>query len=570
MILCYGGWGCINTAVNAVGMERKRTRRKEEEEECASFICSCQKLSEALKSKRTAHPERAIGRSKTTVANSDDAPDEDTAEMIYCEFRNLIFTQSCLECYKERPFAQYFMFSLLFDLLKVEDLGSSNHIQIQGELASLLANTIPYWSSSSCRTHYIPLLDKQLSILVKLISLLSKNVIERGCNSIAIVIDPSNVHKIAHHVLYESLAECKHVHEKINWDICAFVNEYDITPSIWGTILNSLLVSCESLLKVFDHWEQNVATVTISKVTDLETKIDELFFIIFRSLMNMIAKIDARKLMQLSSESDQTLVSSLLKFLEIQLRINMKQEGISSSISLDKITNNQYNNDEYDKNTIEKSRELRWMKLTELTTLCEQRQLHSFSVFFHFCMYAICLDHSLALDLMTSPETDCLLYFLRITKQILAADAAFTTSFWGFLKSSMEVSPTLRGEQGGLRGYKSSSTSCFPVNDKSRVAVILTKQFIIDASSSASIKSHKEVVAIDWNVSNRNRNLDEHQYQPGHIFQDIYELHSKFLEFFNLLAQVLTNMHTKRLLPFDPTLLTKRFLYIVNTLSQQV
>ena len=130
--------------MNAVGMERKRTRRKEEEEECTSFISSCQKLSEALKSKRTAHPERAIGRSKTTVANSDDAPDEDTAQMIYCEFRNLIFTQSCLECYKERPFAQYFMFSLLFDLLKAEDLGSSNHIQIKGELASLLANTIPY------------------------------------------------------------------------------------------------------------------------------------------------------------------------------------------------------------------------------------------------------------------------------------------------------------------------------------------------------------------------------------------------------------------------------------------
>ena len=74
-----------------------------------------------------------------------------------------------------------------------------------------------------------------------------------------------------------------------------------------------------------------------------------------------------------------------------------------------------------------------------------------------------------------------------------------------------------------------------------------------------------EFVTVDWNIPVKNRGFDGHGV--GYPAENIDELHSKFVEFFDSLGHSLTVMHRKRLLPFNPTLLTERIFLILKTLS---
>ena len=538
----------------------KRGREESARDETFDFISSLQAMSRKLKSKRaSSHPERDIGRTRKTVIDTTSTVDGSsqnghllaTSRFVYGELKNFVFTSSCLQKYQTRPYAQYFVFSLLLDLLKVDN--EFSNIDMKAELSSLVADTIPYWSSSSHKKIcYMPLLDKQLSILVKLTSILSQNIIDGFSNG---SIDPCHVHKIAHHLFIDLLTNCEHIFDKINWGICTFVNEYDVTPSVWSTILNSLLSLCEDLLRALDHIEFKM-TSTFNDL-NIEMKLVEFFILICDSLMNMATKIDSVKLMQLSSDSDQILVSSLIKFLQIQVRVNANSRRTHNEITEDGTKPLRCKKEEYFA--------LKRRKSTELINFLNERKLDPISMFLYFCSFAICLDHSLAVDLITSPETECLQYFIRITKQILAARTTFEISFLTFLETCMDSSPTLRSQQSMLRCIESQSIPTTSSSSNSRVAVILVKQDIEDLPLSTSKKS-PEAVMVDWKVptDTDSRSFDEHNM--SYLVENSNDLHSKFKEFFDSFGRTLTVMHRKKLLPFDPSLLTERFSQISRIL----
>ena len=102
----------------------KRTREKTRRDEALAFVSSLQAMSHALKSKRlSSHPERGVGRSMKTASTDEVVHDADvqafTFESIYREFKDSVFTCGCLEYYQTQPFVQYFIFSLLLDILGV-------------------------------------------------------------------------------------------------------------------------------------------------------------------------------------------------------------------------------------------------------------------------------------------------------------------------------------------------------------------------------------------------------------------------------------------------------------------
>ena len=536
----------------------KRTREKTRRDEALAFVSSLQAMSHALKSKRlSSHPERGVGRSMKTASTDEVVHDADvqgfTFESIYREFKDSVFTCGCLEYYQTQPFVQYFIFSLLLDILKVKSPTMSD--EMRGELLSLLAYTVPYWSSSPpSKIRYIPLLDKQLSIFVKIITMLCDNMI--ACGNIS-YINPSHVYKIAHHIFNESLSGCERIFDEINWNICSFVNEHIITPSVWSTILHSLLLSCEAVLRVLDNLEQN--EVAAAPEFNLDMRIFELYTLLCHSLMNMTTKIDSRKLMEVSSESDQILVSNLLKLLQIQMRVQ-----VQTSTSVDGENNDGTTGVEVNKTKLQK---IKREKSTEITNFFTQRRLDPTNLFLHFCLHAICLDHSLVLDLITSPETECLQYFLRMTKQILKSPAMFRSCFLAFLRISMDTSLTSRGHQ--CTEPKRNENK--PVDDPSRrchakAAVVLITQDVVNRLPSKG-RDCPDGFAIDWTVSASDKIFND--CNLGHSFECADALHSKFIDFFDSLGYMLSTMHRKDLIPFDPTLLVGRFSEIVKTLSMK-
>ena len=116
-----------------------------------------------------------------------------------------------------------------------------------------------------------------------------------------------------------------------------------------------------------------------------------------------------------------------------------------------------------------------------------------------------------------------------------------------------------------LRCIESQLIPTTSSSSNSRVAVILVKQDIEDLPLSTSKKS-PEAVMVDWKVSTDtdSRSFDEHNM--SYLVENSNDLHSKFKEFFDSFGRTLTVMHRKKLLPFDPSLLTERFSQISRIL----
>lgn len=117
-----------------------------------------------------------------------------------------------------------------------------------------------------------------------------------------------------------------------------------------------------------------------------------------------------------------------------------------------------------------------------------QRCLTPLDLFFHFCLYGICLDHHLLIDLMSSPETDCLKYLLRITKCICLTaqketqeeklgknNSHFLEKYKSFLSKNF-ISQTLTGDSKNVNSISSSSGSLVDSSGENKVAILLVHQ----------------------------------------------------------------------------------------------
>lgn len=506
------------------------------EENMDEFVAYCQSLSKSLKATREeSHPERSLGCKRTNNENDSNLLNSLDHIPTYLLQKAQVLIEP-----KVKPFVQFFYLSLLLDFLKsAHKLEFHPRKNLLSDIQSYLINHLTIAVNS--KSFYASNISKIISILYFLLT--NMDIIDRS--------------------LFLFISECRgKIHELLKNEFSKGDVASAEDPTADRCFLIDDLNRCsEPLLASFVQCNVEYCYVTLRVLLRLRdsdqssTKYDSTalgiiqasIYAIMRDTLVEAASCGPSRVVELLAQDDKVLVNTFLRLAETQLLASTVINSDGSKIIASSATASASFSD----SSLTLSPSIITSTLESITQVIQaslsESSLDIPSTFVAFVKDFARWDAVLVVDLISSSETSsaALSYLLRATKFVGADLTGFQEAL---IRNSRDKSNTFTTQRTDL------SNSVQPLAARGSVVV-----WTDDSVSPVQSRVHGDM----W----RRRPSTTHSTGDANDISSSISDTDSMIDFLEQLAKQLTALYGKKILTFNPSLLTSRLSTIKHSMK---